>query len=102
MTPAPRGQGTPGPEYRIERDRNGKPCIHSQRGLVASMEAGYGLTREQDAAMIVARLNAHDELLALAKAAAIMWEGSTKQRAARLDVIREDARALLARIGGGK
>lgn len=37
---------------------NGVPCIHTQRGRLCSMEAGYQQTREADARDICARLNA--------------------------------------------
>jgi hypothetical protein len=42
---------------------DGVPAIVSARGLVAVMHAGHGLTREEDAKLLVHQLNHYDELV---------------------------------------
>lgn len=51
---------TPTP-LEVTRLDNGQIAIKCKRGLVAIMEAGYGKTREEDAAFIVTACNAYEK-----------------------------------------
>lgn len=92
---------------------NGAPCIHTQRGRLCSMEAGYQQTREADARDICARLNALAGLnpdavagVVAALEACITEEGAhclqhqetPGAMARRLRAINEHARAALAAL----
>jgi hypothetical protein len=59
---------TTSPGYRVEiHGSPGRCAIKSPRGLVAIMEAGNADTREDDAARIVATVNAYPRALAILK-----------------------------------
>ena len=61
-------------KYKVSTWRNGQPAIFTDRGLVCLMEAGNQLTREKDAAEIVAILNAAPDLLAALRGMVCLYE----------------------------
>jgi hypothetical protein len=71
----------------------GRLVIKSPRGLIATMQAGYGQTREEDAARIVATIEAFP--VALAALREIVWQCGESSEAGEI------ALAAIARTGGG-
>lgn len=88
-------------KYKVSTWRNGQPAIFTDRGLVCLMEAGNQLTREKDAAEIVAILNAAPDLLAELRGMVCLYE-VMHARNPYTDSRPLQALAAIAKAEGGK